>query len=134
MFPYLKRAMLARAIVRGGIGLMILGMTGCVVKEYNSPPPPPPPPPQPAYVAPPPAPGAPDAPSVGAPPQDQVEVVGPAPGPDFVWLGGYWVWHYDHYDWVHGYWGHRPYAGAVWYGGHWEHHHHGWIFIGGYWR
>ena len=85
MFPLLRRAKLARAVVRGSVGLAILGLTGCVVREYNSPPPPPPPPPQPAYVAPPPPPppGVPDAPAgadAAPPPQDQVEVVSAGAG------------------------------------------------------
>jgi hypothetical protein len=40
-----------------------------------------------------------------APPPPQVEVVGVAPAPGYVWLGGYW-------DWVGG--------RHVWVGGHWE--------------
>ncbi|MGA3065828.1 MAG: hypothetical protein ABSF29_03160 [Tepidisphaeraceae bacterium] len=129
MFPKLKRAALARAIVLSGVGFAALSLCGCVYRErvvYASPPPPPPPPGY--YYAP--APPQADAP----PPQDQVEVVGVAPGPDYIWIGGYWVWHGDHYDWIHGRWGHRPWGGAVWVGGHWQHGSGGWFYARGYWR
>jgi len=52
----------------------------------------------------------------GDPPPPQEEVVGVAPGPDVIWVGGYWGWVGGRWVWNHGYWGHPPRRGAVWVG------------------
>ena len=72
-------------VLATAVGL-VLGVSGCVVREYQAPPPPPP---QPAEAPPPGAEVDVDAP----PPPDQDVVVGVAPGPDYVWVGGYWGWY-----------------------------------------
>jgi hypothetical protein len=61
-----------------------------------------------------------------APPAPQVEVVGVAPQPGFVWVGGYYNWVGGRYTWVGGHWdgGHRGY--------HWVPH--AWVRGGGGWR
>jgi len=61
-----------------------------------------------------------------APPAPQVEVVGVAPSPGYVWFGGYWGWAGGRHVWVPGYWG----PGRAGY--HWVPH--GWVYAGGGWR
>ena len=41
-------------------------------------------------------------------PPVMVETVPACPGPDYVWLGGYWNYRPTGYVWVHGGWGYRP--------------------------
>src|SRR5665213_4162312 len=41
-------------------------------------------------------------------------VVGVAPGPGYVWIGGSWVWGGTRWNWERGRWDHAPYAGARW--------------------
>jgi len=82
---------------------------------------PPPPPPGVVYVR-------------TAPPVAQIEVVGTAPGPDFIWIRGYHRWDGGAYVWVPGRWVPRPHARAVWVDGHWIHHHNGWYWQDGHWR
>ena len=79
---------------------------------------------------------------IGPPPPPRVvRVLPPSPGPEFVWVEGYWYPVGHHYKWHTGYWTRPPYAGARWIGprhdgerffdGHWdgdhgrrEHDHH----------
>jgi hypothetical protein len=68
---------------------------------------------------------------IGAPPPPRVVAVLPAqPGPDFVWIGGYWYPVGGHYRWHEGYWSRPPYAGARWVGPR----HDGGRFYNGYWE
>ena len=61
-----------------------------------------------------------------APPAPLVEVQGVAPGPGYVWIGGYWNWVGGRHVWVPGAWRlGRP-------GYHWAAHH--WVYAGGGWR
>ena len=69
-----------------------------------------------------------------APPPDQVEVVGIAPYPGEVWIGGYWSWSYGRYVWVPGYWARRPWPRAVWAPGRWRKVRRGWRWTPGRWR
>lgn len=39
-----------------------------------------------------------------APPPAQVEVIGAAPAPGFLWIGGYWGWVGGRHEWVPGRW------------------------------
>lgn len=39
-----------------------------------------------------------------------------APGPDYIWVDGYWNWVGSRYLWVGGYWGLPPFSGAFWVG------------------
>ena len=68
---------------------------------------------------------------IGPPPPPRVVHVRPAsPGPDYVWVDGYWYPVNGRYVWHSGYWTRPPYAGAIWVGprhdgsqffeGHWE--------------
>ncbi|HXP66961.1 MAG TPA: YXWGXW repeat-containing protein [Steroidobacteraceae bacterium] len=61
-----------------------------------------------------------------APPAPRVEVIGVAPSPGYVWIGGYWNWVGGRHVWVPGRWDRgRP-------GYHWEAH--AWVREGDGWR
>lgn len=68
-----------------------------------------------------------------APPPPPVETVVVAPGPDYVWIGGEWVWN-GGWFWVGGHWGYPPHPHAVWIGGRAWHDEHGWHNERGHWR
>ena len=62
-----------------------------------------------------------------------VETIVAAPGPDYVWVSGDWVWQ-DHWVWVGGHWVYPPHPHAVWIPGRSWHDHWGWHHDRGYWR
>lgn len=78
----------------------------------------------------------------GPPPAPRAYRVPAQPGPDYVWVEGYWYPVNGEYRWHDGYWTLPPYSDAYWvapyyqgreyYSGHWEgsrgdvHHDHGW--------
>jgi outer membrane lipoprotein SlyB len=69
-----------------------------------------------------------------APPPPVAETVVIAqPGPDYVWIGGEWVWN-GGWIWVGGHWGYPPYRNAVWIGGGWHQGPRGWYRTPGHWR
>lgn len=52
---------------------------------------------------------------IGPPPAPRVvRVVPRSPGPEFVWVDGYWYPVGNHYKWHEGYWTRAPYSGARW--------------------
>jgi YXWGXW repeat-containing protein len=68
---------------------------------------------------------------IGPPPPPRVVAVRPpAPGPDWLWVDGYWYPAGNRYLWHEGYWSRAPYPGARWviprydgerfYEGYWE--------------
>ena len=67
------------------------------------------------------------------PPPVPVETVVVAPGPDYVWIDGEWVWN-GQWFWVGGHWGYPPYPHAVWVRGYWGRGPHGWVRAPGHWR
>lgn len=68
---------------------------------------------------------------IGAPPAPRVVAVVPsAPGPDWVWVTGYWFPTEGRYRWHDGYWTRPPYVGAVWIGPHYE----GGRYFAGFWN
>ena len=68
---------------------------------------------------------------LGPPPAPRVLRVRPAsPGPDYVWVDGYWYPVGRRYQWHEGYWTRPPYAGARWVAPH----HDGEQFFEGYWE
>jgi len=68
---------------------------------------------------------------IGPPPQPRVvRVLPPRPGPEFVWIDGYWYPVGRHYRWHEGYWTRPPYPGARWV----VPHHDGERFFEGYWE
>ncbi len=66
----------------------------------------------------------------GEPPPPRAYHVPRQPGPDYMWIEGYWYPQGKHYKWHDGYWTRPPYEGAYWvvpyhvggqyYAGHWE--------------
>lgn len=58
-----------------------------------------------------------------------------SPGPDYIWVDGYWAWDYRYreYVWIQGYWAMAPYAGAVWIPGYWEYYRGGYRWIDACW-
>jgi hypothetical protein len=96
-------------VPKAALGAVLLGaltLTGCVVTPAH------------VYVG---------GPVVAvAPPPPVVEVQGVAPGPGFVWIGGYWSWVGGRHVWVPGAWR----AGRPGY--HWVAHR--WVNAGGGWR
>ena len=68
-----------------------------------------------------------------APPLLPVYVQPPIPGPDYIWVPGYWAWDVDDYYWVPGTWVLAPYPDLLWTPGYW-----GWsdgiyVWHAGYW-
>jgi outer membrane lipoprotein SlyB len=68
-----------------------------------------------------------------APPLPPAETVVVAPGPEYVWIDGEWVWN-GGWIWVGGHWGLPPYPHAVWVRGYWLRGPHGWYRSPGHWR
>jgi len=67
---------------------------------------------------------------IGPPPAPRVLHVRPMqPGPDYMWIDGYWYPVGGHYRWHEGYWSRPPYEGAHWVGPR----HEGGQFYAGYW-
>ena len=68
--------------------------------------------------------------TIGAPPPPRIVKVRPvAPGPDFLWVEGYWYPVGGHYKWHDGYWTKPPYVGAHWVAPR----HDGRQFFAGFW-
>ncbi len=68
---------------------------------------------------------------IGPPPPPRVVAVRPySPGPDYVWIDGYWYVVGNHWRWHAGYWTRPPYPGAHWIAPH----HDGERFFEGYWE
>jgi hypothetical protein len=71
---------------------------------------------------------------IAPPPPVRVGVVGHAPGPGYVWIGGYQSWSGTRYVWVAGRWVRPPRAGVIWVAPRWAPSGGGWVFYKGYWR
>lgn len=58
---------------------------------------------------------------IGPPPPPRVVVVEPPrPGPEYVWVDGYWYPVGHHYRWREGYWTRPPYEGCRWVRPHYD--------------
>jgi len=68
-----------------------------------------------------------------APPQLRAEVVSAKPGPNFVWVAGYWKWSGGAYVWAPGHWV-KAKPGKAWVAGHWERRGNHWVWRSGHWR
>lgn len=71
------------------------------------------------------------------PPPRQEVIIGVAPGPDFVWVGGFWDGSPGHYAWVGGHWDRPPHGHehGVWMAPHWDRDHDGHYHqVRGEWR
>ena len=67
---------------------------------------------------------------IGPPPPPRVvRVLPPTPGPEFIWVEGYWYPQGRHYRWHEGYWTQPPYPGCRWVRPHYEEGR----FFAGYW-
>jgi hypothetical protein len=66
---------------------------------------------------------------IGPPPPVKVYRIPPSPGPEYVWIDGYWYADGGHYKWHAGYYTRPPYAGARWVAPR----HDGERFFAGYW-
>ena len=67
------------------------------------------------------------------PPAPRWERMGPAPGPGYVWVGGYWVWRAGEFVWMTGRWVSVPHGHHYWVPGRWVHTRRGWYFVEGRW-
>ncbi len=68
---------------------------------------------------------------IGPPPPPRVvRVLPPEPGPEFVWIEGYWYPVGRRYRWHEGYWTLPPYPGARWVGPRYDEDE----FFEGYWE
>jgi hypothetical protein len=68
------------------------------------------------------------------PPPPQYEVVGVAPGPGFVWIGGYYHWYGGRWVWYRGHYERPPHPGAIWVGARYEVRAGRRVYIRGFWR
>lgn len=68
------------------------------------------------------------------PPALRLEVITEQPGPEYVWIGGYWGGDWGHYSWVSGHWARPPHAHAAWIAPRWEEHGGTHVFVEGSWR
>jgi hypothetical protein len=69
-----------------------------------------------------------------APPAPESEVMLTQPGPNYVWLAGYWTYRNDNYEWMAGHWQLPPSASAVWVAPRWEQQGNAYKFTEGYWN
>jgi hypothetical protein len=68
---------------------------------------------------------------IGPPPAPRVvRSLPPRPGPEYIWVDGYYYPVNGHYAWHNGYWTRPPYDGAVWVQPRYE----SGQFYGGYWQ
>ena len=68
------------------------------------------------------------------PPPPEQEAVPPAPGAEFVWIGGFHRWDGHRYVWVRGRDEHRPHPNARYRAAHWEAHGRGHVWVEGRWE
>ncbi len=69
-----------------------------------------------------------------APPRPLVEHRVIAPGPGYVWVGGYHRWNGHAYVWSPGVWVRPVHPNAVWVAPRYRHSHGGYVFVAGHWR
>ena len=55
-----------------------------------------------------------------------------APGVNYVWIDGDWVWSGGRYNWHEAHWDRRR-VGKAWHAGHWSQHGQGWRWEKGHW-
>jgi hypothetical protein len=68
------------------------------------------------------------------PPPIRVETYGPAPGPGYIWITGYWGYRSNNYYWVPGRWERPPRGHRRWEDGRWERHGDRYRWHDGRWR
>jgi hypothetical protein len=62
------------------------------------------------------------------------EVMSVSPGPEYVWVKGYYNWDGSRYQWVPGTWVRASSPSAVWVPAHWQPTTGGYIWVAGAWR
>jgi YXWGXW repeat-containing protein len=67
---------------------------------------------------------------IGEPPPPRAYRVPARPGPEFVWVEGYWYPQGRHYRWHDGYWTRPPFEGAYWV----DPYYAGGRYVAGYWE
>lgn len=68
------------------------------------------------------------------PPPHRVETYGPAPGPGYIWIKGYWGYSGGNYTWQDGRWERPPRGRRQWEDGRWERHGDRYRWREGRWR
>jgi hypothetical protein len=68
--------------------------------------------------------------TIGPPPRLRPSRVAPLPGPDYVWVDGYWYPVGSRWVWHAGYWTRPPFPGGYWI----EPYYDGRRFVPGYWE
>ncbi len=68
-----------------------------------------------------------------APPPLPIYEQPPIPGPDYIWMPGYWAWGDDDYYWVPGTWVLAPEPGLLWTPAWWGWDNGAYLFHSGYW-
>jgi WXXGXW repeat (2 copies) len=68
------------------------------------------------------------------PPPIHAESYGPAPGPGFIWIQGYWGWSSNAYVWVPGQWDRIPPGRHRWEVGRWVRRGNRYYWRDGRWR
>jgi len=63
------------------------------------------------------------------PPPPVVRVIPRRPGPNYIWINGYWYPHGNRYKWRNGYWDRQPYPGARWVAPRYDRQ----VYMEGYW-
>ena len=71
--------------------------------------------------------------STGKPPAPRYERRPVSPGPDYVWVGGFWDWDGAHWRWISGRWELRAQPQAYWIAPRYIHSGHGYIYEPGHW-
>ncbi len=69
-----------------------------------------------------------------APPAPQQEVVTVRPSSEHVWVGGYWTWHNNRYEWIPGQWVVPPRSGVTWIPPRWGPEGNAYRFYEGRWE
>ena len=69
-----------------------------------------------------------------APPPAVVEERVVGPGPEYVWIDGYWEWNGGRWVWRKGHWVRPPHHGGTWVSPRYERHDGGYYYYHGYWR
>jgi hypothetical protein len=68
------------------------------------------------------------------PPAPLYETIGVAPGPGFIWVGGYYHWNGGGWVWRGGRWARPPHPGAAWVRARYEWRGGRRVYIAGFWR
>ena len=68
------------------------------------------------------------------PPRHEVVVERDRPGPDYIWVAGYWGGAPGHYSWVAGHWDRPPHGHGHWVAPRWENHNGHYVQVKGEWR